>query len=558
MKKFFATITLSAMFLVVGCVDLDELWHEIDLLKQQNTEQANELNERKSKLSTYEELLESLDRLTNNANSEIGSLKELINAMTNQLSVVSYKELADKSGYEITMSDGSKITLKHGTDGAAGKDGADGADGNDGADGLSPNISVKLHTDGLFYWTINGEFLLDADGNMIPAQGKDGKDGKDGNDGAEGIAGVDGKDGKDGVQGAPGTDGKDGKDGITPLLRVNWNLCWEMSLDGGKTWLLVKDANNNPIKAQGAQGPRGPAGQPGADGQPGAQGDPGAQGTQGDPGADANVTLSITESGNVVTIIYNGVTFRVPKEAPQAPFNPLSLVAMYNTNEEGSAFVTSETSCTGSGYFTYNQAGTTFGAGKTIGGTQYHLPNYDEWLSIIPYYGTNYIEFTEVNHNYDNVTECVKVKGKSLIMASDYRTGVDSVTYALRYKGTNMVTAWKYEYISDGNNTHVKITSRSLFGVNVNVDEIAQPSYWNSNTENDVIRRFPAGSYKKSSGEFPASVGKNGYFIIYPNPRSDYVVYIAGFNGTSNPKLTFYYSNDSGDYFTVRLFETVH
>jgi len=35
MKKFFTTITILAMFLVVGCVDLDELWSEIDLLKKQ-------------------------------------------------------------------------------------------------------------------------------------------------------------------------------------------------------------------------------------------------------------------------------------------------------------------------------------------------------------------------------------------------------------------------------------------------------------------------------------------------------------------------------------------
>ena len=47
MKKFFTTIILPVMFLVVGCVDLDELWNEIDLLKKQNTEQSNEMKDQK-------------------------------------------------------------------------------------------------------------------------------------------------------------------------------------------------------------------------------------------------------------------------------------------------------------------------------------------------------------------------------------------------------------------------------------------------------------------------------------------------------------------------------
>ena len=102
------------MFLAIGCVDLDEVWNEIDSLKKQNTEQANELEERKAKLAQYNAWLESLKQLTNDANSEIGSIKGLIDALSNKVSVVSYKELVDKSGYELTMSDGSKIILKHG------------------------------------------------------------------------------------------------------------------------------------------------------------------------------------------------------------------------------------------------------------------------------------------------------------------------------------------------------------------------------------------------------------------------------------------------------------
>ena len=300
------------MFLVVGCVDLDELWNEIDFLKKQNAEKARELEEENAKFAAFEELYKSVEKLTSNANSEITSLKGLIDALSNRLSVVSYKELEDKSGYELTMSDGSKITLKHGAKGAAGKDGKDGAEGEAGIDGITPEISVKLHTDGLLYWTLDGEFLLDADGNMIPAQGKDGKAGKDGKDGADGAQGTPGKDGKDGKDGATGATGAAGKDAITPLLRINSDLYWEMSLDGGLKWQLVTDANKRPLKAQGPRGSAGAAGQ-GIPGPQGPTGPQGAQGEKGDVGKDGDANLTITETETTITIIYNGVTFTIPK-----------------------------------------------------------------------------------------------------------------------------------------------------------------------------------------------------------------------------------------------------
>jgi len=52
-----------------------------------------------------------------NQKEELANIKALANTVTNKLSVVSYKELPDKSGYELTMSEGSKITLKRGTKG---------------------------------------------------------------------------------------------------------------------------------------------------------------------------------------------------------------------------------------------------------------------------------------------------------------------------------------------------------------------------------------------------------------------------------------------------------
>jgi len=517
-------ITLVAMFIVVGCVDLDEVWSEIDSLIKQNTEQAKELEEQKGRFTQLEQLLGSLELLSGYANSEIGSIKGLVDALTNKLSVVSYKELDDKSGYELTMSDGSKIVLKHGTDGAAGMDGKDGADGNDGVDGVTPEISVKLHDDGLLYWTLNGEFLLDAEGNMIPAQPKDGKDGLDGKDGADGAQGTPGKDGKDGADGAQGATGAPGKDGITPLLRVNSNLYWEMSLDGGKTWQLVRDANNNPISAQGPQGIQGPAGQQGTAGTQGAQGPAGPAGEKGDPGKDGDANLTITETDTAFIIIYLGATFTIPKAPP--PFNPLTLVAANNVNTAGDGFVTDLTACSGSGYFTYNNAVNLF-TNITISEKQYHLPSKEEWKSIVPDSNT-WVKFTTDNASYDDVDETVTVKTDIITMKSDYRTGVEGVTYALRYKGTDMVSAWKYEYIADPGKqtTHMKITSRSLKGQpSVTVDDIKLASFWSNNADNDVTRCLPAGGTCMNygfGGDMLSGVGTNGYFISSTKDSSNY------------------------------------
>ena len=82
MKRIFTTLALAAVIILAGCTDLDDVYRRLD-----------------------------------NQKEELANIKALANAVTNKLSVVSYKELPDKSGYELTMSDGSKITLKRGTKG---------------------------------------------------------------------------------------------------------------------------------------------------------------------------------------------------------------------------------------------------------------------------------------------------------------------------------------------------------------------------------------------------------------------------------------------------------
>lgn len=103
------------------------------------------------------------------------------------------------------------------------------ATGNDGSDGLTPKIGVKKDTDGIYYWTLDGDWLLDDDGQKIKAQGIDGQDGEDG------------QDGQPGNPGEPGNDGQDGKDGITPQLKIEDGY-WYVSYDNRLSWTKLGKA----------------------------------------------------------------------------------------------------------------------------------------------------------------------------------------------------------------------------------------------------------------------------------------------------------------------------
>ena len=111
----------------------------------------------------------------------VNALEQLQNASEQGLLIESVTEF--EGGYVVKFSDGSEITLYHGTNGKDGVDGMDGVNGTNGKDG---------------------------------ADGKDGVDGKAGAPGADGKDGIYGKDGADGKDGENGADGINGTNGITP------------------------------------------------------------------------------------------------------------------------------------------------------------------------------------------------------------------------------------------------------------------------------------------------------------------------------------------------------
>lgn len=150
--------------------------------------------------------IKELQTLVSQLNSTLSGLATTVDALKAQDRIVSVTELADKSGWVVEFSQTGKITIyngKNGIDGKDGKDGTNGTDGTNGQDGETPTIGVKLDADGNYYWTVNGEYLLDEHDKKIAATAH--------------VA--------------------------TPQLRIN-NGNFEISYNGGATWEIIGEAGN--------------------------------------------------------------------------------------------------------------------------------------------------------------------------------------------------------------------------------------------------------------------------------------------------------------------------
>ena len=295
MKKLFTYLLVAITLIIAGCnesFDDSAIWDKLD--------------DHESRITKLEELCQQM-------NTNISSLQTIVNALQNNdyvTSVTPVTKDGETIGYTITFTKSQPITIYHGEDGKDGQNGTDGKDGVDGKDGSTPIIGVKQDSDGIYYWTLNGEWLLDANGNKIKAQGTDGKNGQDGATGTDGKDGVNGADGKDGKDGANGTDGKDGedgkdgvngadgKDGITPQLKIE-NDYWYISYDNGASWTQLGKAT----------------GENGKDGQNGTNGINGVDGVNGADGKDGDSFFrSVTQDEkNVYFTLADGTEITLPK-----------------------------------------------------------------------------------------------------------------------------------------------------------------------------------------------------------------------------------------------------
>ena len=212
-----------------------------------------------AELENLDQRVTKLEELCKEMNTNITSLQTIVSVLQSNdfiTGVVEIKKDGEVIGYTITFGKHDPITIYHG------QDGKDGQNGADGKDGITPVIGVAQDTDGVYYWTLNGEWLLDDNGNKLPVSGKDGQNGSNGSNGQDGT---DGKDGQD------GEDGQDGKDGITPQLKIEDGY-WYISYDNGATWTQLGKATGEDGK-DGTDGENGEDGQNGTDGKDGQDGD---------------------------------------------------------------------------------------------------------------------------------------------------------------------------------------------------------------------------------------------------------------------------------------------
>ena len=200
--------TLSLLMcglLLLGCSD-----------KYDDSALRNDLNDLENRLTILEERCKQM-------NTNISSLQTIITALQNNDYITSVTPITNDGeiiGYTITFAKSNSITIYNGTDGKDGEDGVNGEDGTNGKDGVTPTIGVKQDTDGVYYWTLNGDWLKDDKGNKIKAEGTDGKDGADG---------------------SGGEDGTNGKDGVTPKLEIREGYWW-ISYDNGTNWTQLGKA----------------------------------------------------------------------------------------------------------------------------------------------------------------------------------------------------------------------------------------------------------------------------------------------------------------------------
>ena len=259
-KKIAASLILLSGMTVVSCDDYNY------------TDQLQNLGRR----------VEILEETLSDYNADLSALQIVVTTLETKGYITHITNNNDGS-YTLTFNTNETITIR---DGKQGRDGRDGRDGQE----LGFIISVAKDTDGIWYWTLNDEWMLDGDGNKLPASAIDGKDGRDG---------IDGRDGRNDPD----------NPAIIPQIRINEETRhWEVSTDTGKTW---EDLG---VSADGKDGKDGQDGKDGKDGKDGVDGKDGQDGKDGKDGPD-DIFESITEAedGKSIAItLIDGQTFTIP------------------------------------------------------------------------------------------------------------------------------------------------------------------------------------------------------------------------------------------------------
>ena len=169
MKKYIP-LFLFALAVALSCTRFDDsaIWEE---------------------LLNHKERIEKLEAECNKLNSNMVAMQTVLEALqTNDYvkDVVKVVENGVEIGYSITFVKGGTITIYHGTNGSA------------------PKVGIQKAADGQYYWTSDGEWMTDDDGEKIPATVQDPDAGY-----------------------------------ITPQFRIAEGV-WYISFDNGSTWRQIE------------------------------------------------------------------------------------------------------------------------------------------------------------------------------------------------------------------------------------------------------------------------------------------------------------------------------
>ena len=210
----------------------------------------------KQDIASLQSRVSKLESLCGQMNTNIGSLQTIVSALQDKdyiSSITPIKEGDVVIGYTLNFTKSGEVKIYHGEKGEKGDTGKQGPQGKQGVQGeqgpqgeqgvqgekgdkgdkgdpgVTPIISVKQDKDGIYYWTLNGEWLLNSSGKKVQAVGINGKDGADGQNGSNG---------------SNGSNGTNGTDGITPQLKIEDSF-WYISYDKGTSWEKLSTAKGD-------------------------------------------------------------------------------------------------------------------------------------------------------------------------------------------------------------------------------------------------------------------------------------------------------------------------
>ena len=178
MKRLFNILCVVLLLALTSCQH-EDIWNE---------------------LREHEQRIGQLERQCRELNSNIDAVQKILQALQENDYVTEVMKIMEDGvevGYSITFAKSGTITIYHGTDGT------------DGAAGATPQIGIKKASDGAYYWTSNGEWITDENGDKIPAAYSDGGDGKF----------------------------------ITPQFRIVDDV-WYVSYDNGNSWRVIVMGDN--------------------------------------------------------------------------------------------------------------------------------------------------------------------------------------------------------------------------------------------------------------------------------------------------------------------------